>query len=91
MNFVSGMVQAEYECRSATSAKKSYNRWVSLVKKVIFLPNFVIPRTTGMSEFIRVSQICYVMVAGGSKVIFIDSYKRRTGFKKCQTECHMTS
>ena len=51
---IPGMVQPEYSCSPSTSIEKSYNRWVSSVKKVIFLPNSVILWGTDiLSEFIR--------------------------------------
>ena len=47
------MVQTDYWSSPATPAKKSYNRGVSSVKKVIFLPNIVILwRIDIVSEFI---------------------------------------
>ena len=51
--FISGMVQPELWCSPATSAEKNNSRWVSPLKKVIFLPNFVILWSTDMSDFIR--------------------------------------
>ena len=78
--FVLGIVQLEFWYIPETSAEKSYNRWVSSGKEVIFLIHFVIPwRTDKMSEFFRGHLKCYVMVEQGLKMIVRESYKSGKG------------
>ena len=69
------MVQSEYWCSPDTSAKKSYNSWMSSVY-------FYDPLKNWYQGGVRVSEIYCVTVEGGSEVIVADHYKgRRRGLK----------
>ena len=91
--FATRIVKSEYWCSPAPLAEKSYNRWISFVKKVIFLSNFVI-YIEQLIKCLNLSDGIWNLLCNGKwgqKVIVTKCEKwGKRGSKKCQIECYVT-